>query len=194
MPGLAPTCNDARGFARLRSSGMAPKSKKPPAAPAPTGSPTLGQRLIAALIPRHFKGLTALHLAAQGPAYSTLNNWKNGTAVPDWPSVEAMARLVGRDPLDLLALQRSDATALRHHPDYPAALTKALARFPNRLPRTAYEVAGDTSAAQWPEHVDEFFVFSLAQFWWTNASDLDVMKAEESEVRAEMAAVDAKRG
>jgi hypothetical protein len=173
---------------------MATKSKKSPAASTSTASPTLGQRLIAALIPRHFKGLTALHLAAQGPAYSTLNNWRNGTAVPDWPSVEAMARLVGRDPLELLASPSGDVTALRHHPDFAGALARALSRFPNRLPRTAYEVAGDTSAAQWPEHVDELFVFNLAQFWWTNASDLEVMRAEESEARAEMAAIDAKRG
>jgi len=64
-------------------------AKNPTQAPAGTPSkiPTIGQRLIAALVPRHFKTLSALHMAAQGPAYSTLNNWKNGTAIPDWSSI-----------------------------------------------------------------------------------------------------------
>lgn len=190
MIDLAQTSDDAFGFARLRSSGMAKRSAK---APDTHDGPTIGQRLIAALIPRYFKGLTALHLAAQGPAYSTLNNWRRGTAVPDWPSVEAMARLVGRDPLDLLGGESNDGSALRRHPDFPGALTRARQRFPNRVPDAAYERAGDTRAAQWPTHIDELFVFNLAQFWWTNASDLDVMNAEESEVRAEMDAIDRAR-
>jgi len=43
-----------------------------------------------------------------------------------------------------------------------------------------------THAAQWPEHVDEVFLFNLAQFWWSNASDLEVSRVEENEMRAEM--------
>ena len=189
MNPLAQSADYVRLCVGLGSSPMATKPKLD----APHASPTLGQQVIAALIPGHFRTMTALQNAS-GLAYSTLSNWKNGTKIPDMDSVVRLARLAGVDPLDLLGKRRADATALRHHPDFANALTKALARFPNRLPRTAYEVAGDTSAAQWPEHVDELFVFNLAQFWWTNASDLDVMKAEEAEVRAEMAAVDAKRG
>jgi len=48
------------------------------------GAGQLGARLIAALVPRHFPTLSALQLAAQGPAYSTLSNWKHGKAIPEW--------------------------------------------------------------------------------------------------------------
>jgi hypothetical protein len=193
MPGLAQTSNDHSRFARLRSSAMAKKATTQAAAQ-PTGDQTIGQRLIAALIPRYFKSLSALHLAAQGPAYSTLNNWKNGTSVPDWPSIEMMAKLVGRDPLELLKLTSGEVTALKFHPGYLRALERARVRFPNRLPLAAYERAGETHAAQWPEEIDEVFLFDLAQFWWKNASDNDVMKIEEDDVRAEMAAIDKARG
>lgn len=192
MAGLAPTSDDARGFAPLRSSVMAKKSTQAPSGASPK-VPTIGQQLIAALVPRHFKNLAALHMAAQGPAYSTLNNWKNGTAIPDWPSIELMARLVGRDPLDLLGQSSRDITALRHHPDFVKARDLARVRFPNRIPESAYLRAGETHAAQWPEHIDEVFLFNLAQFWWNNAPDSEVSKAEMDEVRAEMEAIDAKR-
>lgn len=192
MPRLARTSDDARGFALLRSSAMA-KNSAPKPAGAPSKTPTIGQRLIAALVPRHFKTLSALHMAAQGPAYSTLNNWKNGTAIPDWPSIEAMARLVGRDPLELLGQTSRDLTALRNHPDFVKARELARTRFPNRIPESAYLRAGETHAAQWPEHIDEVFLFNLAQFWWSNATDSEVSRAEMDEVRAEMEAIDAKR-
>lgn len=192
MAELARTSNDARGFARLRSSAMAKNPTQAPAGASPK-VPTIGQRLIAALVPRHFKTLAALHLAAQGPAYSTLNNWENGTAIPDWPSIEAMARLVERDPLDLLGQTTRDLTALRHHPDFVKAHDLARTRFPNRIPESAYLRAGETHAAQWPEHIDEVFLFNLAQFWWSNATDSEASKAEMDEVRGEMEAIDAKR-
>ena len=78
----------------------------------PNGAGQLGARLIAALVPRYFPTLSALQLAAQGPAYSPLSNWKHGKAIPEWESVEAMARLVGVDELELLAARGGDLTAL----------------------------------------------------------------------------------
>ena len=175
----------------LGSSAMTTKAKV--VAPMALTAPTVGQRLIAALVPQHFPTLTALQMAS-GVAYSTLSNWKNGSKAPDLESVEAMARLVKRDPLELLGTREGGSTtALHHHRDFDKALAAAEQRFPGRLPRLAYQHAGTTSAAQWPETIDAVFLFDLASFWWKHASNAEAMDAEEASVRAEMAAVDAKR-
>lgn len=170
--------------------GSSPMATKPKAATA--GAPTLGQQLIRALVPKHSPTMVALQNRS-GLAYSTLANWKNGSKAPDWESIELMARLAGVDTLELLGKKSGEVSSLRHHPDFVKALEKAKARFKNRIPDGAYERAAATHAAQWPEHIDEVFLFNLAQFWWSNASDLEVSRVEEEEVRAEMDAIDAKR-
>lgn len=170
---------------------MAPKQNSTSSA-APPALPTLGQRLIRALVPGHFPTMVALQNKS-GLAYSTLSNWKNGSKAPDWESVELMAKLAGVDPLDLLGNRAAEVSSLRHHPDYEAAVAVAKARYRGRIPDGAYERAAATHAAQWPEHLDAAFVYNLASFWWLNASDLDVSRVEEAEVRAEMDAIDAKR-
>lgn len=195
MTSLACRPEDTRRFAGLGSSPMATKTKGTPkatASDAPKVAPTLGQQLVRALVPRHFPTLTAVQMAS-GLAYSTLMNWKNGTKLPDWESVELMAKLAGVDPMELLGKRNNDATALRHHRDFVKAREAAQRRFPNRIPNGAYERAADTCAAQWPEHIDEVFLFNLAQFWWNNAPDSEAMQVEEDDMRAEMDAIDAKR-
>lgn len=115
MTHLAQRPQDTRRFAGLGSSPMATKPKGTPkatASPAPKVAPTLGQQLVRALVPRHFPTLTAVQIAS-GLAYSTLMNWKNGTKLPDWESVELMAKLAGVDPMELLGKRNNDATALR---------------------------------------------------------------------------------
>lgn len=170
-----------------------PKSTtRPDASDTPKVAPTLGQQLVRALVPRYFPTLTAVQIAS-GLAYSTLMNWKKGTKLPDWESVELMAKLAGVDPLELLGKRSNEATALRHHRDFVKAREAAQRRFPNRIPDGAYERAAATCAAQWPEHIDEVFLFNLAQFWWNNAPDSEVMQTEEDDMRREMEAIDAKR-
>jgi len=119
-------------------------------------------------------------------------NWKNGKKAPDLQSVEAMGRLVGCDLLDLLGGRGAATTALQNHPGFVQALVAAEQRFPGRLPSSAYLQAGATCAAQWPETIDAIFLFDLASFWWKNASNSEVQTAEESEMRSDMAAIDAK--
>lgn len=190
MTPVAQSAHYHRKAAGLGSSPMAPrpKSTQPPA---PAASPTLGQRLIRALVPAHFPTMVALQNRS-GLAYSTLSNWKNGTKAPDWQSVELMAKLAGVDPLDLLGDRPAEVSSLRHHPDYEAAVAVAKARYRGRLPDGAYERAAATCTAQWPEHLDATFIYNLASFWWLNAPDVEVSRVEEAEVRAEMAAIDAK--
>lgn len=195
MTTLAYRPEDTRGFAGLGSSPMATKPKSTPKAivgDAPKTAPTLGQQIIRALVPRYFPTLTAVQMAS-GLAYSTLMNWKKGTKLPDWESVELMARLAGVDPLELLGKRNNEATALRRHRDFVKAREAAQRRFPSRIPDGAYERAAETCAAQWPEHIDEVFLFNLAQFWWNNAPDSEVMQTEEDDMRREMEAIDAKR-
>lgn len=187
-PALSHRYGDARSSAGLGSMPVATKKKTAPAAE----PQTIGQRLIAALVPAHFPTLAALHHAIGG-SYSTLSNWKNGSKSPDLASLEAVARLVGKEPLDLLYARSGDTTALRNHPRFAAALAAAKVRFRGRIPDGAYERAADTQAAQWPEQIDDVFVYDLAQFWWKNAPDSEVSMVEEAEMRAEMAAIDAKR-
>lgn len=64
-------------------------------------SPSLGARVLAALVPANYPDLNALHRAS-GIAYSTLHAWKKGTANPRWEQIERLAELVGRDPFDLV--------------------------------------------------------------------------------------------
>lgn len=115
-------------------------------------TPSLGARVLAALVPASYPDLNALHRAS-GIAYSTLHAWKKGTANPRWEQIERLAELVGRDAFDLVgagaAASAANLSTLRHHPDFAPAVERALRRFP-AMPPSAYELAGDMAAAWAP--------------------------------------------
>lgn len=152
---------------------------------------SLGARVLDALIPGHYPDLNALHRAS-GIAYSTLQKWKHGGNEPRWEQVQKLAELVGVSPFALIlgASKPGNAMTLRHHPGWATALADATAR--PGLPAAAYELAGDTAAAQWPEQIDAFFVRRLAEFWHLTATDRKLIDAETAAVRAEMRAEDEK--
>jgi hypothetical protein len=156
-------------------------------------SPSLGARVLAALIPAHYPDLNALHRAS-GMAYSTLHAWKRGASNPRWEQVEKLAALVGRDPFDIVAPSESASSlsTLRHHPDFAAACGRAQRRY-SSMPAVAYELAGDMAAAQWPEHLDEHAIYRLAEFWFSNATDRRLIEAETSAARREMEAEDSRK-
>ena len=148
---------------------------------------TLGRRLLAAVIPAHYKDLHALHLAS-GIAYSTVHKWKTGEANPRWEQVENVARLVGQNPFRMLAPSDIGERRLRvaDHPQWPAAKAKAVARFKERVPPAFYEIAGETAAASVPEHIDEHFAFELASFWFKHASDDELSRADTEAAQREL--------
>jgi transcriptional regulator with XRE-family HTH domain len=176
MDGVVPTRDDANGFARLRSSVMAKR---------------IGPRVIGNLVPGRFSTLVALQLAT-GIAYSTLHAWKKGTADPDIPSLEDIATKLGIDVADLL---RGDLTRprgeIRNHPDWASAVFEARERRPGRLRDYAYEFAGETSPARWPERVTWDWAYDLADFWFRHTSDDELSRAETEAARREMADEDA---
>lgn len=148
---------------------------------------TLGRRLLAAVIPAHYKDLHALHLAS-GIAYSTVHKWKTGEANPRWEQVETVARLVGQNPFRMLA--PGDAgehrSRVKDHPEWPGAKAKAVARFRDRVPPAFYEIAGETAAASIPEHIDEHFAFELASFWFKHSSDDELSRADTAAALREL--------
>lgn len=158
-------------------------------------TPSLGARVLAALVPTSYPDLNALHRAS-GIAYSTLHAWKKGTANPRWEQIERLAELVGRDAFDLVgagaAASAANLSTLRHHPDFAPAVERALRRFP-AMPPSAYELAGDMAAAQWPEHLDEHVLYRLAEFWFAHASDRRLIEAETAAARREMEVEDSAR-
>ena len=88
---------------------------------------TFGQRVVAALVPRYFKDLTALHVAS-GKAYSTVHDWASGKSNPRLEVVEQLAELVRRDhdpnidALDILRGSAPSSAELTYEPDdrYPS--------------------------------------------------------------------------
>lgn len=157
---------------------------------------SLATRVLRALIPAHFPDLNAMHRAS-GIAYSTLQAWRrqrdgeDDGNEPRWDQVQKLAKLVGVQPFELVlgASTPSNAVTLRHHPDWQAAYEAARAR-PGRLPEAAFQLAGDTAAAQWPERIDRDTVLRLAEFWFHAATDRELVEAETATVRAEMRAED----
>lgn len=175
---LGPVVDSPRYFEGLCSPGMDPNE--------------LGPVVLAHLIPRHFPDMNALHRAS-GIAYSTIHAWKKKTTIPRWDQIVRLADLTGMDPTALVSSGASQSlSALRNHPDFDAARSAAMRRFP-AMPTVAYELAGDMSAAQWPEHLDEHVLYRLAEFWFAHASDHRLIEAETEAVRREMAEEDAKR-
>lgn len=173
----AMTPHDANAFAALRSSAMARK--------------TFGPRVVAALVPRFYKDLTALHVAT-GFAYSTVHDWSTGKADPRLEVVEQLAVKVGLDPMELLSGRVNSTQAkLEDHVDWAEALRRALERWANKIPSYAFRMAGQTAPARMPERLDEFFVFDLANFWFKHARDDELARAESAEVQREMDEEDA---
>ena len=132
---------------------------------------TLGRRLIAAVVPRHFKDLNALHLATK-IAYSTVHKWKTGESNPRWEQVETVAALVGINPFRLISAAEVPERRLRvgDHPQWSGAVVRAQQRFPNRV----------------PERFDENFAFELAQFWFKHATDHDLKRADTAAAAREL--------
>lgn len=184
MQSLAVPLHDSCGFARLRSSAMPRKTADAPIAP-----PGLGRHLLDVVVPRYFKDLNALHVQTN-IAYSTIHKWKTGETNPQWKQVEQVAKIAGREPLELLTRAIEGLTSMRNHPDWNAAVEAAKVKYRNRLPDSAYELAASTHAAQWPEHLDAFDVYDLAEFWYRTGSDRALIDAERVTVLAEMAAID----
>lgn len=152
---------------------------------------TLGQRLVAAVVPSRFKDLNALHRET-GFAYSTVHKWKTGESNPRWEQVEAIAALAGANAFRLIAgAEPSERQRAGDHPDWAGALAKAQQRFPNRIPERMYAIAADTSGVSMPEHIDELFVFELAQFWHQFANDRELAQADTAAALREL---DALRG
>jgi transcriptional regulator with XRE-family HTH domain len=176
MEAVASPRDDSNGFARLRSSAMAKR---------------IGPRVISNLVPGRYSTLTALQIAT-GIAYSTLHAWKKGTADPDIPSLEDIASKIGVDVADLL---RGDLTRprgeIRNHPDWQNAVDEAKAKRPGRLRDYAYEFAGETAFARWPEHISWDWVYDLADFWFRHTTDEELARAETEKARREMAEEDA---
>lgn len=157
----------------------------------PMSTEKLGQRLIAAVIPAHFKDLTALHHATR-IAYSTIHKWKSGASSPRWEQVETVAELVGRNPFQLLQRESSRHRA-GDHPEWKAARTRAEERFRNRVPALFYDLAEETMGAALPEHIDDSFVFQLAQFWYQHASDDQLTRADTAAAERELETARASR-
>lgn len=150
-------------------------------------APSLAARLLANCIPVRFKDLNALRMKT-GIAYSTVHKWKKDEAQPRWEQVSRIAEVLDVDPFTLLDDPAARGTMLlRHHPDWSSARARAEARYPGKLPPSAYELAGDTAARTWPARLDEASVFDLASFWYRNASDDRLSGAETAAARAEMA-------
>lgn len=151
---------------------------------------SLGQRLIAAVIPAYFKDPNALHLASR-IAYSTIHKWKTGESNPRWEQVQAIAELVHVNPFRLLSGAESESTRPRigDHPEWRGAVVAAQSRFPGRVPDHFYEIAGETAAAVIPEHLDEHFAFELASFWFKHANDHELTHADTSAARRELDAL-----
>lgn len=148
---------------------------------------TLGKRLLAAVIPAHFKDLNAVHLAS-GIAYSTVHVWKSGKSNPRWEQVEAIAALIGANPFRLVAAAEVAARAQRvgDHPGWPAAVARAIERFRDRVPHVFYEIAAETQGARVPEEIDENFAYELAYFWWKHAQDSDLRRADTAAASREL--------
>lgn len=153
-------------------------------------SPSLGQRLVAAVIPAYFKDLNALHMASQ-IAYSTVHNWKSGKSNPRWEQVLAISELVHVNPFRLLSGTENASVRPRigDHPEWRGAVVAAQSRFPGRVPDHFYEIAGETAAAVIPEHLDEHFAFELASFWFKHANDQELTHADTAAARRELDAL-----
>lgn len=157
----------------------------------PMDHETLGQRLLAAVIPAHFKDLNALHLASR-IAYSTVHKWKTGEANPRWEQVETVAGLVGINAFRLL--NGSDGRVrVGDHPEWAPARAGAEKRYHGRVPPHFYDIAEETSGAALPEHLDESFAFSLAQFWYQHATDDQIARADTAAAKRELDAARASR-
>lgn len=173
--GLVQALDDPRYIAGLHS------------APMDTHTPSLGQRLIAAVVPSRFKDLNALHLASR-IAYSTVHKWKTGEANPRWEQVCAIADLVHENPFRLVSGADASGRAPRiaDHPMWDRSVQRALERFPGRVPERFYAVAGGGSGAEVPEIIDEHFAFELAQFWWKYANNQELARADTAAAQHEL--------
>jgi hypothetical protein len=149
-----------------------------------------GPRLVKALVPSRYKDLTALQVAT-GKAYSTINDWANGKADPRLDEVVKIAEKVGVDPIDLLRGNTRNRSRVCDRLEWIEAVSEAQEHRPNKLPKYAYDFAGETSGRKLPEKLDWTFVFDLAKFWFDHVSEEELALAETASVQAEMDAEDA---
>ncbi len=130
-----------------------------------------GPLVIKTIVPRFYKDLTAIQIAT-GFAYSTIHDWSTGIANPKLDQLEKIAELTKVSVVDLLRGTTTPTKGtLQEHPEWDATLAIARAKYGRRLPDYAFELAGETSAARAPEHLDAEFVADLAQFWQRHAPD-----------------------
>lgn len=97
---------------------------------------TYGQRLIAAVVPRFWKDLTAFQRAS-GRAYSTIHDWSSGKSNPRLEQLDEIVRLVEKehgvtlDPLELISAKAPSEHVVVPDDRYPsrAAVIVALQPF-----------------------------------------------------------------
>lgn len=139
---------------------------------------TYGPRVVAALVPRYFKDLTALHVGT-GHAYSTVHDWSTGKADPRLDALEKIVEVLAArgERVDLLDLLRSnDETRVEYNERYPnrAAVLALLGREADE--RAVKRVASIELAA----HEDP------SKLWWTQrlADEVARVKREDEHPEA----------
>lgn len=152
------------------------------------GPKTYGQRIVAALVPRYFKDVQAMHFATK-ISYQTLHSWKTGVSDPRMSQLGPVNEAIGFDVVTLL-VSNAPRDTVREHPDWPRALAEARAHRGRKLPSYAFDMAGETSGAKLPERIDADFVADLAEFWWRHATDDELSVAETEAARREMEEID----
>lgn len=153
----------------------------------------LGPMLVRALIPAHYRNRQDLARAV-GAGWPTVDGWARGRQDPQWPKVEKIAGLLGMSGVDFVAREiakvprraAENEPKVQDHPDYPAALAEAQRRYGNRMPSVGFSLAGSTSGAHVPEHIDAQFVYDLAQFWLKYLPDGELMAADTEDALAEL--------
>lgn len=147
-----------------------------------------GKRVIAAVMPRKWKTLTAIQMAT-GIAFSTIHDWSTGKSDPTLEKLDMVARASGIPIAELLALDGAKGARLRDREDWADALADARKRYAKTsLPDYAYEAAGETSGARAPERLDAAFVFDLAEFWRKHTTDEELIREETQAARGELSA------
>lgn len=186
-PNLAFAPDDSEHGAGLGSLVMAKPAKR-------ARDKVFGPRVVAALVPRHFKDLTAIQLAT-GIAYSTIHDWSTGTSDPRLEVIARIAALVQCDPSDLIRPVPAETTpsarprAVAETPGFGDMVRAAMARDQargERIPEHVYREVGKMTSPALLARMDDVMLSELVR-WWMRAVDRGRLQDLERDLNTQSA-------
>lgn len=138
-------------------------------------SGTVGPRVVEFLVPDHFPTLHQMAMRT-GISYTSLHKWKKGTVEPELNALEKVAQFAEVHVTELLlaAYGRKARPQLDTHPEWISTRDRTIEKYKNKLPKSVFDLAGQTCPAKMPKQLTIEFVYGLAMFWWEYGDEVSV--------------------